>query len=194
MADYKESQGVKTQRDNEFKIKLVDGQSGTSASKSVTVASNGDTITPGTNDYGVPIFGRTSDGKLRLISLDTAGNVNAVIGNPSGAAVVSDQAISANVAPAASANHDKVITSGKSATKISAQCTSLGLIKWQLGTWDGTAFTEIVRGYTSPSTPYVTLATMQMPTGDGTLAVRVIATNEDATANDATSTMEWVEE
>lgn len=193
MADYKDSQGVKTQRDNEFKIKLVDGQSGTSATKVVTVAQDGDTYVDGTNDFGVPVLTHSSDNKLRLIKSDAAGNIMAVIGNPSGSAVVSDALTHSSVVAAAANNHDKLITSGKTVTKLTATVASLGLFKWQLGTWDGTVFAPIVSGVTSPASPSFSFASIAMPVGDGTLKIRLIATNEDSATNDAYSTLEWIE-
>jgi hypothetical protein len=67
MTDFNGAKPVKTIRDDEFKIKIVDGASGDSATKILSVVEAGDTYSASTNDYGVPAMGKDVDGKAVII-------------------------------------------------------------------------------------------------------------------------------
>lgn len=56
MADFDGAVEIKTIRDNETKIILVDGASGTSATKKLSIADVGDAVSAGVNDFGVPVL------------------------------------------------------------------------------------------------------------------------------------------
>lgn len=195
--DYKESQGVKTQRDNEFKTKLVDGQSGGVATKVLSVVQDGDTYSDGVNDFAIPVATHSSDGKMRLMKSDSAGNIMAVIGNPAGSAIVSDlkhhNGSGSGVASGTPDNHDKTITTGKTVSGLKVTVASTGLFRWDVGLWDGVSFTPYVQIYTCPSSPMAVVTNSLMPVGDGTKAIRVIANNLESTNDDGYSTSEWVE-
>jgi hypothetical protein len=67
MSDFNGSKPVQTVRDDEFKIKLVDGQSGDTASKVLTVATAGDALSAGVNDFLVPISVLDKDSKHSML-------------------------------------------------------------------------------------------------------------------------------
>lgn len=196
MSDYKESQGVKTQADNQFKQKLVDGQSGATATKVLSVDEDGETVSAGTNDWGLIALGKSSDSKWRALATDASGNLKVVPGTPSGSGIVSDYFQYTNVAAAGSTTHDKVITSGKTVNNLSVDSVaSTGLFRWDVGTWDGTTFTAYASFITSPASPTrTTIPLKPMPVGNGTLAIRVIANNLETTADNGYSTVSWIEE
>ena len=55
MTDYNGAKPIKTERDNETKIILVDGGSGTSATNKMSIIGEGDSIVADTNDFGIPV-------------------------------------------------------------------------------------------------------------------------------------------
>lgn len=75
MSDYKGSLGIKSQRDDDVKIILVDGASGDTATKKLSIAGVGDAISAGTNDYGVPFLVKDDGGNYALMSVDASGNL-----------------------------------------------------------------------------------------------------------------------
>lgn len=81
MADYEGSLPVKTVRDDEFKLKVVDGASGSSATKVLSIAQEGDAVTAASNDFGVPVFGEDASGNYKLLSLSASGEVNVAAAN-----------------------------------------------------------------------------------------------------------------
>jgi len=76
MADFEGGLPIKTVRDNDAAVKLVDGSSGSSATKKLTIAQEGDAIVASTNDFGVPVFGEDNSGNYKLLSLDASGALN----------------------------------------------------------------------------------------------------------------------
>lgn len=193
--DFLQSQGVKTQRDNEFKIKVVDGASGTTATKVMTVADVGDTVSAGTNDFGVVPLAKGSDNLYHSFSCDTAGRLNVVIVSTATMTPVNDYA-TADVVNGTPGTHDKVVTTGKTATLIVAQVASLGLMRWDLGTFDGSVFTPLVSRVTEPASPSATL-TLQPSfpvVGNGTLKIRLVITNLELTSEAAYHTLQYIEQ
>lgn len=79
MPDYEGSLPAKTVRDNEFKIEIVDGQSGTTATKKLSVAQEGDAISAGVNDFGIAVFGEDNSSNYKLLSLTSTGALNSVV-------------------------------------------------------------------------------------------------------------------
>jgi hypothetical protein len=75
MADYRGSLPVKTVRDDEFKIKLVDGASGDVATKILNIVSVGDAVSAGVNDAGIALMGKDNSGDYALLSIDGSGNL-----------------------------------------------------------------------------------------------------------------------
>lgn len=69
MADFEGALPVKTVRDNEFRGKIVDGQSGEVATKVLTVAQEGDAYSAGTNDFGIPLLGKDASGNAIILPI-----------------------------------------------------------------------------------------------------------------------------
>lgn len=67
MADYEGGLPIKTVRDNDAAFKLVDGQSGSTATKKLTVGQDGDAIVAGTNDFGIPLLAKDGTGDLVIL-------------------------------------------------------------------------------------------------------------------------------
>lgn len=59
--------GIKTIRDDETKIILVDGASGDSATKKLSVVSEGDAFSDDINDLGIPAIGKDASGNAIII-------------------------------------------------------------------------------------------------------------------------------
>jgi hypothetical protein len=126
--------------------------------------------------------------------VDANGQLKVLISQPSPDTIVDDYLLS-SVANGTPANHDKTITSGKTATQIQAQVSSQGLIRWDLGTWDGTTFTAIITKYTEPASPSIVLSLQPFHgiVGTGTLKIRLVQTNDELTTQDCYSTLQWLE-
>jgi len=67
MADFNGAKPVMTVRDDEFKIKVVDGQSGDTATKVLSVVAEGDAYSAGVNDLGSPAMGKDGSGNAVVI-------------------------------------------------------------------------------------------------------------------------------
>jgi hypothetical protein len=196
MADFTESQRVKTHDDNEFSTKIVDGQSGDTATHKLSIAKHTDTHVGGTNDYGIPKLVLTDEAAPRLVipQADTEGNQKVVVVPSADEDHLCSYHKHDSVAQDASDNHDVLVTNAKTAKSIEVTCSSLSLVKYEIGEWDGVSvFTPWAVIYTSPSSPTFHLPICQELLGDGSKAIRVIATNRDR-ANDAHTTIHYVEE
>jgi hypothetical protein len=76
MSDYRGSLPVKTVRDDEFKIKIVDAASGDVATKLLNIAAVGDAVSAGVNDSGaVAMIAKDNTGDYALLSVDASGNM-----------------------------------------------------------------------------------------------------------------------
>jgi hypothetical protein len=75
MASYDGAIGIKTIRDDETKIILVDGASGDSATKKLSVVGEGDAITAATNDFGVPMMVRDENGDYKIFEVGAGSSV-----------------------------------------------------------------------------------------------------------------------
>lgn len=75
MADFEGSLPIKTVRDDEAKLKIVDGGSGSTATKVLSIAGVGDAVTAATNDFGVPVLGKDASGDYALLALSATGEV-----------------------------------------------------------------------------------------------------------------------
>jgi hypothetical protein len=70
MSDFNGAKPVKTERDNEFKVTLVDGASGESATKKLSLVTSADSLT---GAYGVVVFGVDGSGNAIHIPIGAAG-------------------------------------------------------------------------------------------------------------------------
>lgn len=196
MAEYKEGQGIKTHRDDDVKIKIVDGQSGDNATDVMTVAQPGDAVVADSNDYSIPILAKDEDGNYCHLQLD--GNCNLKV-----VAVPDDDDVqqhgynlfSAVSASGGTSDFDTVVTSTKKVSEVEVLVSSPGCFKYELGLWDGVStFTVYHAMITQPACSSFKMK-MCIPeiTGDGTLAIRLRATNNDDTDNDAFGSICFVE-
>ena len=195
MADFKEGQGVQTHRDNDFGSKIVDGQSGDTATDKLTVAQPTDTVVADTNDYGIPILFKKEDGTYCIPQTDDNCSLKVV--------VVADEddddkhsfKTASAIAAAGTDDHDLVVTSGKKVKKIKLTLASFGCFKYEIGEWDGTATFDVRATLITQPAMSSICCEVCVPeiTGDGSIAVRIKVTNEDDNANDAYSTMCFTE-
>lgn len=88
--DFNGSKPVKTVRDDEFKIKLVDGASGTTAAKILSVVGEGDAFVAASNDFGIPCIVKDSTGDAKILTLDAAGGLPVTVSNSSIAVTATD--------------------------------------------------------------------------------------------------------
>jgi hypothetical protein len=73
MADYAGAKPIRTERDNETRIQLVSGTSGSTATEILSIAAEGTAINAGTNDYGIPVFGKDVSGNYKLLDFTANG-------------------------------------------------------------------------------------------------------------------------
>lgn len=196
MSDQKTGQGVKTFRDDEFKQKLVDGQSGETATKILSVNQDGEAKSAGVNDYGIGMLVLDEDGNYCHPAADSNCQLKVVVSDDDDDVRVHDYAASAALAESASENlHDIVVTSAKKVKELEIIASASGLFKYEIGEFDGTA-TFDVRAvlWTSPASPAI-CCKVCLPeiTGDGSKAIRVKVTNFDDDDNCAYSTICYIE-
>ena len=197
MAKFNEGQIVKTYRDNEFKVKIVDGQSGITATKILTIEPDGTAISAGTNDFGTPVLFKTDETSPNLIipRTDPDGNVKVVIVPSSDTDKKWSYHLHDSVAKDGTDDHAVTVTDTKTAKNFKVILSGLGLNHWEIGSYNGVdTLTPWCQAVSSPANPVVEL-NLPMPeiVGDGTLQVMVRLTNRD-NANDAYSTIQWYEE
>ena len=192
MADYKEGQGVQTHRDNDFATKLVDGASGSTATHILSIVKEGETHTPGTNDFGIPFYVEKEDGTYCLPAADDNCALKVVIVDEGDDTRSHSYKNHSAIAAASDDDHDSaVITSGSTVKEVSVTLSSAGCMKYSIGEYDGTAtFTIHAVLWTQPASPSI-CCTVCLPviTGDGSITLRIRATNKDDDANDAYSTI-----
>ena len=193
MAEFKEGQGVKTHRDNDFCAKIADGQSGATATHKLSIVGEGDTITADTNDFGVPMMVRKEDGTYCLPAADDACALKVVVVDEvDDSREHSHHTHSAVTASGGTDDHDTaVIPSGDIVNEVEFMASSPGCFKYEIGEFDGTTtFTTHAVAITQPASPTV-CCKICLPdvTGDGSITLRVRATNNDDTDNDAFSTL-----
>ena len=196
MADYKEGQGVKTHRDNDFSGKIVDGQSGSTATDILTIAQPGDAVTADTNDYGIPVLYKQTDGTYCIPATDNACNQKVVIVDNTTDLRQHSYKNHSAIAAAASDDHDSTaIVSGSKVREVEVTVSSPGCMQFDIGVYDGTTtFTEAATLWTQPASPsQCCKISIPETTGDAAKLIRIKATNEDTTANDAYSTMCFIE-
>ena len=189
MAEFKEGQGIKTHRDNDVSIKIVDGASGATATSILSIVKEGDTITGGTNDFGIPQMIRKEDGTYCIPAADdNCAQKVVLVDDDDDVLTHGDNVYSAVTASGGTSDFDSVITTGKVVNRIDFYASSPGCFKYEIGLWDGVStFTVYHRFITQPANPNVCCQSICIPaiTGDGTLALRIRATNNDDTDNDA---------
>lgn len=76
MAEFEGSKPVQTIRDDEFKIQIVDGASGTAATRKVSVVQEGDAFAAATNDSGIPTIIKDSAGNALIPSAGAGGGLS----------------------------------------------------------------------------------------------------------------------
>lgn len=195
MAEYLEGQGIKTHRDDDVKIKIVDGQSGSAATDIMSIAQPGDAIVADTNDYGVPLLAKTDDGDYTLLLTDNSGALKVVLVPDDDDVPQHDYHVHSGVVKDGTDDNDVVVTSGKKVKTVKLMCSSPGLFKYDLGLFDGVStFTIYHTVVTQPGCASF-CCELDIPevTGDGTVALRVRATNKDNQDNDAFSSISFVE-
>lgn len=187
MAEFKEGQGIKTHRDNDVTIKIADGQSGAAATDFLTIAQPGDTVTANTNDYGVPVLFEKENGEYCIPKTNNSCHLLTEVVED-GDEIHDENVFSAVTASGGTSDFDKVISSGDTVSKIDLYLASPGCFKYEVGLFDGVStFTVYHRFITQPASPSFCCKGICIPpiVGDGTLALRVRATNNDDTDNDA---------
>ncbi len=195
MADFKEGQGVQTHRDNDFSTKVVDGQSGATATDVLTVAQPGDTVTADTNDFGIPMLVQQEDGTYCIPAADDNCALKVVIVDDDDDARQHSYNVHSSIAADADDDHDLIITSAQKVREVEVVLSSAGCMKFQIGEFDGTATFDVrATLWTQPASPAI-CCKICLPeiTGDGAIALRIRATNKDDDANDAYSTMCFIE-
>jgi hypothetical protein len=73
---YDGAENVKTIRDNEFKVMLVDKNSGEAADNILSIVQPGDAIVADTNDYAVLVIGKDTSGNAQAIKMETDGTIH----------------------------------------------------------------------------------------------------------------------
>jgi len=197
MSDFTEAQGVKTFRDDEFKNKIVDGQSGVTATKVLTVEQDLTAKSAGVNDFAIPVLFKTDEATPVLVipRTDPDGNTKVVVVPSSDTDKILDYNKHDSIAKDAVSNHDVVVTDLKTAKRIKVLGSSLGLVKYEVGTWNGVdTFVPWATFISSPAHPTedIELPDIEL-VGDGTVGIRVIVTNLDR-ANDIYTTIQFREE
>ena len=192
MAEFKEGQGVKTHRDNDFAGKIVDGQSGATATDILSVVGEGDTITANTNDWGIPTMVKKEDGTYCIPEADDNCALKVVVVDEADDTRNHSYKVHSGVtASGGTDDHDEVIANGETIEEAEIIVSSPGCFKYDIGTFDGVStFTIYATLITQPASPtFRGKVCLPAVTGDGTLALRVRATNNDDTDNDAFSTI-----
>ena len=75
MSDFNGAKPVMTERDDEFKVKIVDRASGDSATKVLSIVHEGDAVSGGTNDSGVFAMVKDSDGNADILQKNADGEI-----------------------------------------------------------------------------------------------------------------------
>jgi len=83
-ADYEGGLPIKTVRDNDAAMKIVDGASGASATNKLTIAKQGDAVVGGTNDFGVPALYKDASGNYKLLTFAAGDRIPSSIQDSSG--------------------------------------------------------------------------------------------------------------
>lgn len=191
MAEYKEGQGIKTHRDNDVSIKIVDGQSGDAATDFLTIAQPGDTVVADTNDYGIPWLAKNETGDYCIPETDDNCALKVVVVDDDDDTTqhIGVNTFSGVTASGGTSDWDTVVTNGTTLSMIdSFMVASPGCFKYEIGLFDGvTTFTPYHTIITQPASSTFQAKDLCIPpiVGDGTLALRVRATNNDDTDNDA---------
>ena len=193
MADFKEGQGIKTHNDNDVTILLCDGQSGAAATDCLSIVGEGDAIVANTNDWGIPAMHRDPSGNYIIPSTNASGE--SIVELAHVACVSSYKNHSAVAATSGTDDHDKIVTSTKLVDRVHVALSSPGCFKFEVGEFDGvTTFDVRAVFFTQPASPsFCCEVCIPEITGDGSIALRVRASNKDDTDNDAYSTMSFVE-
>lgn len=192
MAEFKEGQGVKTHRDNDHSGKIVDGASGATATHLLSVVEDGDAKSTA-NDYGIPMMVEKEDGTYCVPAADDGCSLKVVVVDEVDDSRQHSHATHSGVtALGGTDDHDSaVIPSGDIVNEIEFVASSPGCFKYEIGEYDGVSvFTVHAVVITQPASPTL-CCKVCLPdvTGDGSVVLRVRATNNDDTDNDAFSTM-----
>lgn len=207
--DPNNGQNVKTPYANQMFVKVVDGAGGAQSTKFINVVNDGDTLSAGVNDAGNPTMFKSTDGKHREGLCDSVGHPLVAIVPVQGTSNVVDYlafTTTATMVPAATIGgtataqvHSKTITASKTAMNVKVAVASAGaLVKWDIGTNNGTTFTILKTVITSAARPTYDVglsATSLTAPGTGTFAIQVNGTNLDVLGPtaDGYSTLEWTE-
>ena len=194
MAEYKEGQGIKTHRDNDLAGKIVDGQSGATATHILSIVGEGDTVTGDTNDFGIPQMVKKEDGTYCIPAADDNCALKVVVVDEADDNRVHSYYNHSDVAASGGTDdHDMAaIPNGHTVNEIEVMASSPGCFKYEIGEYDGVSvFTVHAVIRTQPASPTFGTKKICLPTitGDGTKHLRIKTTNNDTTNNDADTTV-----
>jgi hypothetical protein len=210
---YHGAKPIRTERDNETKIILVDGASGGAATKSMSIVPEGETYTGGTNDFGIPCMWKDVDGdaiipklvagaRVPVALIDADGNqfdinvdgsINVVPVSDPNISMVCDYKSTAAAVPNTVSNHDYVITDTKTFTGKNVLVGCRGASFVRIGTWDGTAFVPKFAYFQDPrENRTIDISALEL-LGDATNAIRVEITNLDGGNTTVHSTLQGTE-
>jgi len=198
MADFDGALAVKTVRDNEVKVTLVDFSSGSTATNGLNIDGDGAALVRGI-DLDIRDLTHASDSikigdGTDFLAINADGSINTkteIIRGLEGH--VLSYATSAAVAKDAVITHDYVVTNAKTFLGSALLVGARGEVKVRFGTWDGTTFTVMGVFFQQPKMNQSILIPNLKAVGDGTLAVRIEVTNLD-NASDLYSTLQGEEE
>lgn len=178
MADFHGALPVRTIRDDEFKVKLVDYSGGSIATTGLNIDAQGRAATRTFVTDGTDFLAINSDGSIN-IRLDD-GDEKHHYGE------------SLALGAGSSANFDYVVADGKNFQLKQVLVGARGAVKVEIGVYDGTNFTTKYTYFQQPALN-IPIKSILKILGDGTTAVRVRVTNLDAQASDVYCAIEGAE-
>jgi len=180
--DFEGSLPVQTARDDEFKIILVDGDSGSDATQKLEINANSAAKTYVTSHDNNNLF-IDSDGSIKAnVTIDSASQD-----------LICSYEESEDVAKNAEVEHDYIITDTKTFIGCSVLVGARGAVKVTLGSFDGTDFTKLASWYQLPASNETKSFKNIKYLGDGTKAIRIKVKNLDQTT-DIMTTLQGEEE
>jgi hypothetical protein len=171
MADFAGAVPTRTERDDEFKIKLVDFSSGGTATAGVKVEADG----------SVNTNSKIIDSDSNELNINPDGSINVLINQGT---KVLDYSSALAVAAGASTNFDYVVTDTKTFNGIDLLVGCEAKTKVEFGTFDGTDFTSKGVYFQQAALNHSVGISCLSLLGNGTDLIRVIVTNKDKQATD----------
>jgi hypothetical protein len=178
MADFEGALPIKTARDDDFKVKIVDFSGGEIASNGLAIDASG-AVTSLISD-GTDVLAINDDGSINVVATEAA--KTAVL-----QAYKSDE-----VAKNATVDFDYTVTNGKLFSGANILVGSRAACKINVGTYDGTTFVSKAVYFQLPAQNRFLNIPAFEATGDGTLKLRISVTNLD-NATDVYATLQGFE-